>query len=110
MVFEVKESNDVMRFNIGRTENKMAANMAEIWYSKWLYLEFYDSWRPNVGVVFMVFEVKESNDGMRFNIGRTENKMAADMAEIWYSKWLYIEFYDSLRPNVGVVFMVFEVK
>ena len=33
MVFEVKESNDVIRFNIGRSENKIAANMAKIWYS-----------------------------------------------------------------------------
>ena len=33
MVFEVEEFNDVSRFNIGRSENKMAANMAEIRYS-----------------------------------------------------------------------------
>ena len=29
MVFEVKESIDVSRFNIERSENKMAANIAE---------------------------------------------------------------------------------
>ena len=33
MVFEVKESIDVIRINIGRSENKMAANMAEILHS-----------------------------------------------------------------------------
>ena len=33
MVFEVKESNDVIRFNIGRSQNKMAANMADILHS-----------------------------------------------------------------------------
>ena len=33
MVFEVKEFNGVIRFNIGLSENMMAANMAEIWYS-----------------------------------------------------------------------------
>ena len=33
MVFEDKKSIDVVRFNNGRSENKMAANMAEIWYS-----------------------------------------------------------------------------
>ena len=33
MVFEVKESIDVIRFNIERSENKMAANMAEILHS-----------------------------------------------------------------------------
>ena len=32
MIFEVKEFKDVKRFNIGRSENKMAANKAEIWY------------------------------------------------------------------------------
>ena len=30
MVFEVKEFNDVTRFNIGRIEDKMSVNMAEI--------------------------------------------------------------------------------
>ena len=30
MVFEVKESIDVVKFIIERSENKMAANMAEI--------------------------------------------------------------------------------
>ena len=50
----------------------------------WLYLEFYETWRPNVGVNFMVFGVNESKDVIRFNIiGRSENKMAANMAEIW---------------------------
>ena len=31
MVFAVKEFNDASRFNIERPENKIAANMAEIW-------------------------------------------------------------------------------
>ena len=33
MVFEVKESIDIVRFKIGRSKNKIAANMTEIWYS-----------------------------------------------------------------------------
>ena len=34
MVFEVKESIDIVIINIGRSKkNKMAANIAEIWYS-----------------------------------------------------------------------------
>ena len=49
----------------------------------WLYLEFYDRLRPNIGVVFMVFEVKEFNNIIKFNIERSENKMAANMAEMW---------------------------
>ena len=38
--------------------------------------------RPNIGVNFMVFDVKKSNDVIRINIGLSENKMAANMAEI----------------------------
>ena len=33
MVFKVNESNDVVRFNTGRSGHKMAANMAEIGHS-----------------------------------------------------------------------------
>ena len=47
----------------------------------WLYLEFYENWRPNVGVIFMIFGVNKCNDVIRFNIGRSENKMAANMAK-----------------------------
>ena len=47
-----------------------------------LYLEFYEIWRPNADGNFMVFEVNKCNDVIRFNIGRSENKMAANMAEI----------------------------
>ena len=52
---------------------------------KCLYLEIYQSQRPNNGVKLIVFKVKESNEVMRFNIRRAENKMAANMAEILHS-------------------------
>ena len=60
MVFKVKKFNDVSKLNIGRSENKMAANMAEIWYSNG-YIS--SSMRPgvlNVGINFMVFGAKNA--------------------------------------------------
>ena len=80
MVFEVKESNDVMRFNIGSTENKKAAN-AEIWYSNG-YISSSMTVRDLMLVSSLWFSRSRNPMTSRFNIGRSENRMAANMAEI----------------------------
>ena len=96
MVFEVKESNDVIRFTIGRSGNKMAANMAEICHLNDHNSSCMTARDLMLVSFFMVFEVKEFNDVIRFNIRISKNKMAANMAEIWYSNE-YIS--SSMRPR-----------
>ena len=46
------------------------------------YIAFCYSKRPNIGVNFMVFGVKEFNDVVRFKTGRSENKTAASAMNI----------------------------
>ena len=86
MVFEITEFNDVIRFNIRRSENQMAANMAEI------YISSSESYRPVISVNFMVFEVGEFNDIIRFNIGRSKKWDSGQYGENLVVKWLYLEF------------------
>ena len=109
MVFEVKEFNNVIRFNIGRSEKQMAANMAEI-----LQLNTHNSCSVRARGLLLVSmlwfsrarNVVASSDLIS---NYQKNKIAANMAEVWYSNG-YISNSDSQIPDVGVKFMVLRSK
>ena len=72
MGFEVKKFNDVVKFDIGLSENNIAANMAEI-----LHLNDHNSISitgRDLLCQLYSFEVKEFNDVIRFKIGRSEKQ------------------------------------
>ena len=109
MVFEVKESNDVIGFNIGLSQNKMAANMAEI-----CHLNDHNSSSVTGRDLLLVSTLwfsRSMNSMMSSDLilDDQKNKMAANMAEIWYSN-CYISSSESYRPVIGGDFMVFNVE
>ena len=85
MVFDVKESNDVVRFKIWPSKNKMAANMAEIWH-----LTEHNSSSVGARDLLLVSKLwfsrsRNAMTSLDLALGDQKNKMAANMAEIWYS-------------------------